>query len=337
MTIRTAGPPDREIRTADDFVRHVRRLDHLLAAGTSREETVRINSLQDWIKVHSDVLSAFAAAPSAGDLQRNFLTDGASSLLDVGEGRGQDFKGRQGHGAWAEKLLFGRFGRGSTDFVLVPFGPSDDIHPGHPAYQKHRRAYREIELLEGKRPDFLLFRAEDRDVASWLYRRRNHTVDEKARTVIETFALAAVETKSSLWLYKVRRRQNRKPLSYTVKAEEIEPINAWIEGFGKSLLIAQSFVDEVYLISYDDFLMRREASSRTYANTGKPTFFAPTASSERLADIDFEPGSIVSDPAGQVSRLCEWPQASLANVNASLLATLVAKDILLDQELGVAA
>ena len=82
-------------------------------------------------------------------LIREFLELGAKAILSTGAQRSGDFLNNQLRGRWAEDVVVSMW---LPDLHLVAFGPSGAAMPGHEDHRRIITTFREIELVEGKRP-----------------------------------------------------------------------------------------------------------------------------------------------------------------------------------------
>ncbi len=114
--------------------------------------------------------------------------------------------------------------------------------------------FKEIQLLEGKRPDLLAFdqsvwrslaEAERNLVTTWPQRRL-----ERADEAVIKKARCGVEVKNSTWHYQTRREAGGGPLSTTVKQEEVSEIQNWANKTGLPVLFVQILFDELYCMSF---------------------------------------------------------------------------------------
>jgi hypothetical protein len=127
--------------------------------------------------------------------------------------------------------------------------------------------------------------------------------------------ICGVEVKSSLWHYAKRRASSQRPLSITIKDEELQDIDFWTNKFSKPLLFVQSFIDELYAASYIRLKTRMVAddcSIRTESRTKKKTYMFPIGEAEPLLaeiKVDFSAFNIKAD--GGVVQPAHWPQADL--------------------------
>lgn len=202
------------------------------------------------------------------------------AIFDAGGGRGSSFRRKQGQGAWAEEIILS-----IAPDRLAHYGPSSGMPPEDTDYGDWRRRCREIEVLDGKRPDLLLFKKgaleKHRDyIAEWP-RRPLYPRDDAARSDI----LAGIEIKSSAISVKAYNQRSKKTdnreLSITIKLEEIEPFGRWSEKYGVPIILIQVFADSIYFcnmdaaIRYNDPNMRRTRSYGDKHGVKKPTLFIP--------------------------------------------------------------
>ena len=190
-------------------------------------------------------------------LVRDFCATGPSAALKTGTQRGGDFLLNQLRGQWAERVC------GSIDWPghkLLPFGPSGAAMPGEDDHVRVVRTFREIMLIEGKRPDLIVFESEYWDQLSESERKAASEWPNRLLTPSEHEIVKAgrcgIEVKNSTWHYSKRRASNRGSLAVTVKNEEIEPISAWSSRYEAPVLFMQVLFDEVYCMS---FLRMRDA------------------------------------------------------------------------------
>ena len=195
-----------------------------------------------------------------------FKSIGPSAVLMTGSQRGGDFLDYQLRGQWAEAVCC------SMDLlrhVLRRLGPSGAAMPGEDDHARVVRAYAEIMLLEGKRPDLVALDrawwescsvATRAQVDSWPER-----LLEPEDEAILGHARAGIEVKTSAWHYEVRRRAHGGPLAITVKDEELEPLTNWSTKSRLPVLFLQVLFDEVYCMSFRRMLAAIK-SGKCYAN-----------------------------------------------------------------------
>ena len=180
-----------------------------------------------------------------------FLRFGAKAGLLTGSQRVGDFLNNQLRGQWAERVALSM---AIGDLHLVEFGPSGAAMPGEEDHREVIMTFREIHLLEGKRPDLLAFGdsvweglddSERRLALTWPNRRleqRDEEIVKKAR--------CGIEVKNSTWHYGQRRRAGGGPLSITVKREEVAEIRGWSSKTGLPVIFLQVLFDELYCMSF---------------------------------------------------------------------------------------
>lgn len=185
------------------------------------------------------------------DLVELFKMIGPSSVLLTGSQRGGDFLNNQLVGQWAESVCCSMT---LPRFVLLRFGPSSAAMPGDGDHARVVRAYHEITLVEGKRPDLV---AVDRAwwegcgatvrerVESWRER-----LLEDADAELFAHVHAGIEVKTSAWHYGRRREAGGGSLAITVKDEELEAFRSWSDTTGRPVLFLQVLFDEVYCMSF---------------------------------------------------------------------------------------
>ncbi len=197
----------------------------------------------------ASVLGRRASAASQGkilQLVEEFTRLGAQAAISVGPQRAGDFLNNQLRGRWAEVVVLSLKVPGLT---LVPFGPSGAAMPGDEDHRAVVSTYAAISLLEGKRPDVLGFDsalystldAADRErIRTWPTR----LLDTEDHKLIGK-AICALEVKNSLWHYGERRKhsgqidEGDRPLSITLKEEEVGPFQRWRDRTGVPVVFVQ--------------------------------------------------------------------------------------------------
>ena len=184
-------------------------------------------------------------------LVREFMEFGAKAVLLTGAQRGGDFLNNQIRGQWAERVALSMPVAGLT---FVPFGPSGAAMPGEQDHRQVVMAFKEIHLLEGKRPDLLGFdkhvwgelSASEKTAAEEWPTRRLEVADD----AIVGKARCGAEVKNSTWHYGKRRAAGGGPLSITVKDEEVGEIHGWSERTNLPVVFVQVLFDEIYCMSF---------------------------------------------------------------------------------------
>lgn len=201
------------------------------------------------------------------ELVKAFSTLGIAGALLPGPQRGGDFLNNQLRGAWAEDVV--RSLPETGGLVFTKFGPSMAVMPGQGDHAAVVRTFREIMLVEGKRPDLLVFKsrawaaltpAERALVLQWPGRLLGGADEALVRK-----ASAGIEVKTSLWHAGSRRLVNPKPLSITAKVEEVDGLAAWSDAAGLPIVFAQVLFDEMYCLSFTTMLRvirERDAARR---------------------------------------------------------------------------
>lgn len=275
----------------------------------------------------------FPLGESAAAIRGRVDHEGLAGLMDANGGRGADFAQNQSQGVWAENLLSAYQG----PVWFVPFGLSDPIAPTDPAYEQVRRQHRYILLIEGKRPDFLLFDASTLANHPEIFDWKNRQLTDADRTLLREHCLAGGEIKSSLQdmgkrLKLIAVDPTIRGISITVKEEEFGDLDRWQTENATPIVIVQVFVDSIYCASYLRFRKLVDEKSehiRSWreAKTTKYTYYLPIDTDvPKVADIAllepfaFDPG----DDRGGVKRPARWPQAELRNVAMPALEVLKA-------------
>jgi hypothetical protein len=181
-----------------------------------------------------------------------FLQFGAKAVLNPGSQRGGDFLNNQLRGQWAEDVARSLQIKNAN---FCGFGPSASAMPGEEDHRLAVRTFREIVMLEGKRPDLVGF--DDRvwsevsdaqrvSVGTWPMRLLEPSDVELLRQ-----AQCGIEVKNSTWHYRTRREAGGGALSITVKDEEIIDLTNWSESTGLPVLFFQVLFDELYCMSFE--------------------------------------------------------------------------------------
>ncbi len=242
------------LQVAAVYTTEKKKLAALVKAGTSSGEKKNATLVEKMALDLKKVVGRYTSEKSkaeAIELAQDFVANGAKAIFLTGAQRGGDFLNNQLRGRWAERVV-ASMDLAST--VIVPFGPSGAAMPGEEDHQKTIMTFREIMLLEGKRPDLVAF-----DSVVW--GKLPAPDREKARTwperVLDAGDVAVVaqgkfgiEVKNSTWHYEKRRQAGGGPLSITVKTEEVEDIRAWEKKTGLPVLFFQVLFDEVYCMSF---------------------------------------------------------------------------------------
>jgi hypothetical protein len=146
-------------------------------------------------------------------------------------------------------------------------------------FEEVERERRKLEKF-GKRPNLLLydrrFAEERRSELEELVRKPDEEV-----TQLVGSALVAAEVEMSLWSVK----RARKKLSFTVKQEDVDPLERWRNRFRIPIIVFQVFMDELHFAPLDTIL--REGKLREDRTTKKLTYWYPIMREKsRLADIE---------------------------------------------------
>jgi hypothetical protein len=229
---------------------HLRRLAD--ADGISPGEAKRISQVR---RMAQDFGGAMRRSPVSADelraLAQAFVDMGPKAVLSSGPQRGGDFLNNQLRGRWAEDVVASMRLPG---IVVKAFGPSGAAMPGEENHREIVATYKEIMLLEGKRPDLLAFDEETWRGFSDAERERaeswpDHVLDDVDDALVAA-ASFGIEVKNSTWHYGARREAGGGPLSITVKDEEIEHIADWENRTANPVLFFQVLYDEIYVMSF---------------------------------------------------------------------------------------
>jgi len=199
-----------------------------------------------------------------------------------------EFLANRAMGDWAEKSLTEAVNATIPQLKAVQYGNSDRMAAGEAGFKEFYLAGVEETRLHGKRPDLLLFSAQE-DVPAALSS-SNHA---DALPFVKK-AVAAIEVRSSkfdaLTYMKVRKQQRaagktvtRETPSFTVKVEDLLIVYRWLEQNKLPQSYCQVFFDTVYAINFleifriiasgDGFKIERPKNSQE-----KSTIFIPITS-----------------------------------------------------------
>jgi len=231
-----------------------------MASDVGSHENTRKRALAVLTYLQSnDINAATKASGLAKGTVLKFLTafseNGWQALLSVSAPRGGDFLARYDQGFWAERLVRAYLDR-SPSQRAIPYGTSRS-EPFTDMQTFRTYAINEA-LLQAwsagqlwKRPDLLL-------IPRLLLREQGGTDtwtpdllhwDNIRCAEYVSASPAAIEVETSLWQVK----QATVPLSFTVKEEDLAPLQNWVAANGVPLYIVQVFYDQTYAISFKTF------------------------------------------------------------------------------------
>jgi hypothetical protein len=221
-----------------------------ISAGEKRNAAV-VERMADDLRRVVDRLASEESKGAAIALAEDFVRYGPKAILLTGSQRGGDFLNNQLRGRWAENVV------GSMRFpnlVIRQLGPSGAAMPGEEDHHRTVMAFKEITLLEGKRPDLIAFKTTVWRQFSAAQRKRSLTWPERILEPSDMAMVAkgefGIEVKNSTWHYAKRREAGGGALSITVKAEEIDDIKSWEKRTGLPVLFFQVLFDEAYCMSF---------------------------------------------------------------------------------------
>lgn len=250
--------------------------------------------------------------------------------------RGADFLMRWSQGVWSETRMIEAV-NATGEFFALPYGPSSVAPSGNVReYELYFERLDEANPASLKRPDLLIFCAQDRSEAEALTGRFGGSdqfpfLDEGTLRPLIDKSIVAIECENSLWkarqmpdynapLKPQKRLQQQLGLKKTavspniwLKNEDKKRLLDWQTANGKSIHIWQSFYDEAYGISLDEAERlittgQTEATETTYqapggATTKKITFKLLHHFSYPLAVATAEPALLaasITDKNGHI-------------------------------------
>ena len=126
--------------------------------------------------------------------------------------------------------------------------------PGEEDHERTIRAFREIVLIEGKRPDLVAYELDAWNALDQHIRETSHDwplrrLDNRENEALK-MCCCGIEVKNSTWHYTRRREAGGGDLAVTVKDEELHDISAWEKKAGRPVLFMQVLFDQVYCMSF---------------------------------------------------------------------------------------
>lgn len=169
----------------------------------------------------------------------------------------------------------------------------------------------------GKRPNFLLFSRQfaekhDSKLSQLMYR-----PDEEVEYLVNK-AVLALEVEQSAWSVKRAERANLR-LSFTVKEEDLQPLNEWLRKFEVPIGIFQVFVDELHASPLEKIV--NKGKLRRDPTTKKPTYFFTISPQTRLTDIAniYFDAKVEFDEKGKLVPFVMLKGGTFTNVNTEAI------------------
>jgi hypothetical protein len=185
-------------------------------------------------------------------LVADFIELGAKAVVRENARREGDFLTNQLKAEWSESVIARLCEK--AGLVPVQLGPSAAAMPGEREFREDTAAFREIYLVEGKRPDLAVFLqpAWDRlaTPAQEACRSWPKRVLQAADDPLLHAAYSVAEVKVSTWHYAARRAAGGGYLNVAVKDEELAGLRRFVERFRTPLLFFQVLFDQVYCMSF---------------------------------------------------------------------------------------
>ncbi|MEA3399625.1 MAG: helix-turn-helix domain-containing protein [Armatimonadota bacterium] len=267
-------------------------------AASRDSERKRARAVLKFLETGDTSAAAEAARLSESTVRkwvRLFDAEGWQRLLAVHQPRGGDFLARYDQGFWAERLAGGYLDR-SWDYRAVPYGTSRS-EPFTDMETFREYAVGEFMLQawsadqRWKRPDLVTI------PRSVLRQRAGHDEwipdlihwDNERCQVYVSQAAAAIEVETSLWMV----GRATKPLSYTVKEEDIAALRNWVSATHVPLYIMQVFYDEAHVVGFahleeligETVPEGEPVEAEVDETTGKATYMVPLDEGVRLGAI----------------------------------------------------
>ena len=162
--------------------------------------------------------------------------------------RGSDFTARWSEGAWAEAQVIQAL-NAEPGIIAVQFGITD----GTAFWSIREMAARQLpdQSQHGKRPDVLVFRSSDLTDAETVAIQYLLLQSDDDAELLAKKATLAIECEFSPYNYKHRLANYGKELSFTIKDEDLKPLETWQEYFDVRLGIAQVYLDMSYFLPFE--------------------------------------------------------------------------------------
>lgn len=233
----------------------------------------------------------------------------------MGAPRGGDFLISWSRGAWAEEKVCDAIN--ATGFLrATPYGESRGDPMTYDQMKEFWAAYQDRQGTYGKRPDLLVFSADsltDDEVASLP---ELIDMDDAAAGPVVSKAVAAIEVETSVWRVYKYQAATGKELSFTVKDEDLEPLNTWIAAHKTALYVAQVFHDSAWIVPFETILARiadGSVKAQKPYRTGKDTYSVPLSQGMEMGSLQ-EPtveGKLLEEDSGRVTPYIDYKGGGL--------------------------
>lgn len=252
-----------------------------------------------------------------------------------------EFLSNRGMGDWAEDVV--HRGLNLLDgFHVVKYGNSDQIIAGDARFPAFYEEYQNELATTGKRPDLLIFDAENYDPV-WGDDVSNLPLADLRQ--ITPRGYAGIEVRSSKFFadeyaaIRLAERAagtiHRASQSFTTKVEDLRIVKRWIDTHGVKHFYAQVFFDSVYMIPFERILglIATEAEGVTVEmnrrNQSKPTIHIPVTYGLRIARFAAPPNFLAKTRKTRLARLDAYVEPVGGDLDVdvpSLVRTLTADE-----------
>lgn len=235
-------------------------------------------------------------------------TEWADFLLNPRRLRGSDFLMRWSQGYWSEERLLAAV-QATENFYAIPYGPSGVAPKEVREFELYFERLEEAGMGHSKRPDLLIFRASDREVADALVDKigglealpfTNESVPEMQQLL--KLALLAIECENSLWVagkmpkYNAEMRRQKRlggQLGFAknavlptviIKDEDFALLQNWQDNAGVPIHIWHAFFDMAFGLSLEQ---ATELIEQGLIEPTIQTFQAPAGATTKKAIYKF--------------------------------------------------
>jgi hypothetical protein len=274
--------------------------------------------------VPSELLRQFLTEHEAWDLLPDNLKKAIEGTQDprAPTQGSSDFVINRELGDWAETVVLRAVNRTHLGITAVHYGRRDKLIAGEKSFDELYLEHMEELKALGKRPDILLYRANEAP--------RDRLEGTKAADLVELArgAIAGFEVRSSQQAITEDRPPEK--LSFTPKVEDIDNVVRWIEHHGVPHFYVQVLFGRVYAIGFDAILQVLASSPKSEAyriakvarNQFKSTIYIPLDKGTCLSTAFTQPtelrASIKHLPTGRVIVIVEFAGGEVTLNEASL-------------------
>lgn len=233
----------------------------------------------------------------------------------MGAPRGGDFLISWSRGAWAEEKV--RDAINATAVLLAaPYGESRGDPMNYEQMKEFWAAYQDRQGAFGKRPDLLVFKTDNLTEDEVALLPQLIDLDDVVVRSVVTKAVAAIEVETSVWRVHKYQAATGKELSFTVKHEDLEPLNTWLAEHKTPLYVVQVFHDSAWMVPFETILaLIADGSVKAQKpyRTGKDTYSVPLSHGMEMGPLA-EPtveGKLLEEDNGRVTPYIDYKGGGL--------------------------